>query len=62
MFHEKKEKYDPVTAPIPGVDQNLRQEELTAFQKAGDPLPIVQTGTKRKVIFSSKILGITITK
>jgi hypothetical protein len=34
---ESKKKYDPVTAPVPGVDQEYRQEILNEISCAGDP-------------------------
>lgn len=57
MFNEKP-PYDPVTAPVPGVNQKMRAEELKSALSLGDPSssksPIVPQ--EKKVIF--KIPGV----
>jgi len=60
MFENKK--YDPVTAPVPGVDPKQRSNELKELSTAGDPLPPKPLSTEEKVIFKSKRLGIKIVR
>jgi len=48
----EKETYDPVTAPVPGVDEAQRQIEMKEFCGFGDPefqnLPLKE---KKNVLF-----------
>jgi len=59
----EKVKYDPVTAPVPGVDPAARQQEINAFHTAGDPIAPSEpkvTSKKSKLSEALEKLGITI--
>jgi hypothetical protein len=60
MFEKNNGKYNSVTAPVPGVDQQRRKDELIEVSMAGDPLPKVSSQKEKEVIF--KKFGIKILK
>jgi hypothetical protein len=60
MFEKNNRKYNPVMAPVPGVDQQQREDELIEISMAGDPLPSVPPHKEKEVIF--KKFGIKILK
>ena len=60
MFEKNANKYDPVTATIPGVDQQQRSDELKELSLSGDPQPKKETPNEKKIIFQK--FGIKIVK
>lgn len=56
--------YDPVTAPVPGVNQEARQKEInTLYTNAGDPITPSEpkiTPKKSKILTALENLGIKI--
>jgi len=56
---KRKVPYDPVTAPVPGIDPKQWADSINKYKNAGDPMP-KREPPKEEIIF--KLPGIRLVR